>query len=256
MSTESKRHKAALLESKEEDDESEENREEIDVFAYPELFKEVRRQAVNKLGLSSDKALMACSELCRALTCKGEHEDPMSLSLPPLLDQLWHVALLNTEEYACFCDESFGHFIHHTTMTDADLVRDKNARVDSTVKMYRSLFETEPIAEFWEREREPENHKLAIQQQIIPQETKIRITLVDHGDRTGNPQGDRVYFTVSKSMRIERIISGYANLKGVALGSFRLFYDGKPLREPQSTVGDYDMEDDDLIEVAFEQCGC
>ena len=234
--SESKRQKA-----------SKENREEVDILAYPELFKEVRRQAVNKLGLSPNKALMACSELCRALTCKGEHEDPMSLSLPPLLDQLWHVALLNTEKYAQFCEESFGHFIHHTTLTDADSVGDKNKRVDATVKMYRFLFDSQPIAEFWEREKEPEDDKLTIHQQIAPQKESFTICLK-------NQQGEQVDFIVNTTTRIHRIKSTYAFRRGLA-EDFKLVLNGRPLAD-SSNLGDYDIGAGEVIYVILDLTGC
>ena len=34
------------------------------------------------------------------------------------IDDMWHTFLLFTKDYAAFCNEYFGHFIHHNPNTD------------------------------------------------------------------------------------------------------------------------------------------
>ena len=133
------------------------NKKEIDMFAYPELFREVKRQTMRQLALGDETSLILCSELCRALSCKASHPDPMSLSLPPLLDHAWHVPILNTKEYARFCQENFGQFLDHTTVTDEDSGEEKQERIDALRKLYQTTYGREPNPSLWQFHREDDN---------------------------------------------------------------------------------------------------
>ena len=133
------------------------NKKEVDMFAYPELFREVKRQAMRQLALDDATSLMLCSELCRALSCKASHPDPMSLSLPPMLDHAWHYAILNTREYARFCQENFRQFLDHTTVTDEDSDGVKQQRIERLMELYRTTYGREPNRLLWHFDREADD---------------------------------------------------------------------------------------------------
>jgi hypothetical protein len=33
--------------------------------------------------------------------------------ISPIVDEVWHAFILFTSDYAAFCDEVFGRFVHH-----------------------------------------------------------------------------------------------------------------------------------------------
>lgn len=37
-----------------------------------------------------------------------------------IIDEMWHTFILFTMDYTTFCDEYFGHYLHHTPATKAD----------------------------------------------------------------------------------------------------------------------------------------
>ena len=77
----------------------------------------------------------------------------LALSVPPRVDNAWHLAILETRLYREMCQAAFGRFLEHTTTTSADPVAQKNARVDATAAIYVKLFGEEPPADLWEREQ-------------------------------------------------------------------------------------------------------
>lgn len=49
--------------------------------------------------------------LLEFLAVAAEAEEPVSPSLP--IDAAWHAFILHTRDYAAYCDEQFGEFVHH-----------------------------------------------------------------------------------------------------------------------------------------------
>lgn len=82
----------------------------------------------------------------RCMICKA-HEPALDMSLPPALNKVWHLALLQTREYAALCADIGGIFVHHSTNAE-----DQNAveRVETLRKTYFSLFgKPAPTDGFW-----------------------------------------------------------------------------------------------------------
>ena len=76
------------------------------------------------------------------------------LSPPPIIDEVWHLHVLDTQRYAPDCTKLFGQMIHH----DPDGARVdrrndriwKRARIERTVAAYKSRFGRSPrLAEVW-----------------------------------------------------------------------------------------------------------
>jgi hypothetical protein len=74
------------------------------------------------------------------------------MSMPPQVDHAWHQALLNTRLYRAFCEDVFGQFLEHTTVSAGDSLERKNARVDVAVALYREMFAQSPPDDLWTRE--------------------------------------------------------------------------------------------------------
>ncbi|MBA2657861.1 MAG: hypothetical protein H0U70_12905 [Tatlockia sp.] len=78
--------------------------------------------------LRGDEAL---SELIKFLWLSKKHEGDKLLSpndnklkfvcgIPEELDDMWHTFILFTKDYAEFCAENFGHFIHHAPTSESE----------------------------------------------------------------------------------------------------------------------------------------
>lgn len=55
------------------------------------------------------------------------HATDETVSPSPRVDKAWHAFLLFTEDYASYCDERFGCFIHHGPMESSDPAAYKRA---------------------------------------------------------------------------------------------------------------------------------
>jgi hypothetical protein len=56
------------------------------------------------------------------------------------VDDLWHEMVLHTHDYARFCDQAFGRFLHHqpeTAMTTADARANQSTRLLRTLRLAR-----------------------------------------------------------------------------------------------------------------------
>ena len=62
------------------------------------------------------------------------------------------------------------------------------------------------------------------------------------------PEGEKVWFKLKTTTKLEKVFNAYAAHKGIDVGSLRFFLDGKRLNGNQ-TPADVDMEDGDQIDV-------
>lgn len=117
-------------------------------------FCRAARRVCREQKWREDRVAALAEECMRALYCKvATFEDPLSLSLPPKLDAVWHALILETKEYRRVC-RALGADVEHTTAGADDSVAEKNARVDQTVRHYQVLFNAAPDDWCWERECE------------------------------------------------------------------------------------------------------
>jgi hypothetical protein len=56
------------------------------------------------------------------------------VSPPARIDGAWHCFILFTRDYAAYCNERFGRFIHHEPMESRDIYAYKRAYDDATVR--------------------------------------------------------------------------------------------------------------------------
>ena len=61
----------------------------------------------------------------------------MAVSPPARVDGAWHCFILFTRDYAAYCNERFGRFIHHEPMESRDVLAYKRAYDDATVRFGR-----------------------------------------------------------------------------------------------------------------------
>ena len=61
-------------------------------------------------GMSQEEAEQLFSDTLKVLALA---DGPVKLSPSPRIDLGWHNFILHTRDYAAFCDDCFGRFIHH-----------------------------------------------------------------------------------------------------------------------------------------------
>jgi hypothetical protein len=74
--------------------------------------RELKARLADKLGLGKKAAEGLFDDLKRFLWLCGAYEGSL-LRPPPKIDAAWHEFILYTRDYAAFCDEMLGGFIHH-----------------------------------------------------------------------------------------------------------------------------------------------
>lgn len=108
-----------------------------------------------RLGWSAEFTRIAAHQTFFALCCKAVVDESLTASLPPLLDQIWHEMILETQPYRELCEQVFGKFLDHTARSSSHSVKTKNERIDILVAVWDTIYHSatrDPLC--WERERD------------------------------------------------------------------------------------------------------
>ena len=122
------------------------------IMATP-INQEVLDRLQEKTGFSSEKIAALATELKRYFILSaiaGKKSVPM---FSTDVDELWHAFILFTKEYADFCKQTCGYFVHHApTIKEEKTTRtpesNKAAR-QAFIELYKTHFGTEPDASIW-----------------------------------------------------------------------------------------------------------
>ena len=102
-------------------------------------------------GWSFEKANKVAGEYRRFLAlCMQLPDDPIVPS--NIVDEFWHLHILDTQKYAEDCEEFFGHFMHHFPyfgMRGEQDAKNLEAAWFATLDAYKTSFGTTPSAEIW-----------------------------------------------------------------------------------------------------------
>jgi hypothetical protein len=79
----------------------------IMAYGHPSLVHRLQE----KLGISAEMAAELFNDTKRFLYLCADSNVPMSP--PPAIDECWHLFILFTKDYARFCEQYFGVFLHH-----------------------------------------------------------------------------------------------------------------------------------------------
>jgi len=121
------------------------------VFAeFEPLWDEVKRHLPHGLRRHSD---IVVRELQRCLVCKARTAHSQDLNMPPILEQAWRTAILNTELYTAMCTKAFGRVLPHTTAISEHILRQadpnrlaevtfehESARIEAMKKAYALVY--------------------------------------------------------------------------------------------------------------------
>ena len=196
------------------------------------LCRHLGRLAASRFASSSEEAFALVADLLRCLYCKVfvAPEVEMSLSLPPILDELWHEAILNTDWYQRL-SKCLGRFPRHTTVTAGDSEKAKRVRINRTRGIYKALFEREPEGAWWpiqEIKQEPDDRAEQEQEQeqeqsqpahkrAKPEDEVIRIVVVNMSD-----DWSELIIRCKLSTLVAKVQNAYARSLGIRGDDFYL----------------------------------
>lgn len=124
------------------------------IAAFP--MEKMMRRHVRDDGVTGAEAAEHERELRRYLSICALHPTER-FPMFPKVDGLWHVFILYTGEYASFCRDAAGRFIHHAPNDDvedgsAERVKDRGEIAESYRRFrhyYESYFHETPPDRFW-----------------------------------------------------------------------------------------------------------
>ncbi|MDB5259275.1 MAG: hypothetical protein JWO73_483 [Candidatus Taylorbacteria bacterium] len=89
------------------------SREEVMAYRFPPLVERLQEE----LKLSKREANRLFKDMLMFLYICGTNTGKHGYSPSPMIDEAWHTFIIFTREYAKFCNEHFGYFIHHNPFT-------------------------------------------------------------------------------------------------------------------------------------------
>jgi len=98
-------------------------------------------------------------ELVRFLAlCATARQYGGSYGMMGAIDKLWHMFIIFTREYARFCEEVAGAFLHHIPEADGVATQGTINRYLAFLKDYRTVYREEPPPAYWPNpKRSPHN---------------------------------------------------------------------------------------------------
>ena len=100
----------------------------------------VVRRIATDLSIKVEKAAELFGDLKRFLWAASQAEH--GAIPPPLIDEAWHAFVLFTEDYAGFCQQFFGEFLHHQPHTGEGL--ESNTVTIPSITLFHGLFGGKP----------------------------------------------------------------------------------------------------------------
>ncbi len=198
-------------------------------------------------GWSVQQGRELVSTLWRALVAKACNAAPMTCSLPPTLDAVWHAFLLETELYARFCKEVCGGiFLHHTARTANDALADKQARVTAMLAMYKSCWPDAKDMHEWCWKREGAEEEEEEEERVVSKGSRKRsappapVVLPD-GRRT--PWELDIKTQTGKTIKLWTAVGFTA----ATIKSLVQFRDGIPCDQQRLVFAGCQLEDNDPI---------
>ena len=213
-----------------------------------------------KLGISAAEARNRVMAYKQFLSLKAAtlDIDATKLSPPPLIDRVWHEHVLDTKHYAPACLAAFGHPIHHDPNGDADVparARRRAATLVALKKCYPDNYDEEIWA--FPAEERPKRKRAVVKREDTPASRTRRRTTTSSSlnIRINDLTGEKTYFKVKTTTKLDKIFNAYATRKGVAATDLRFLFSGVRVRGDQTPAG-IDMEEGDMLDCMAEQGGC
>jgi hypothetical protein len=107
--------------------------------AYEDWIASCARLTNLTLG-DEEKTRQLARETHKCLVAKTFAPDSLALSVPPVVDAVWHNMILDTVTYGEYCATQLKVFLHHTPFSAADADEVKNKRVAKTAAFYANVY--------------------------------------------------------------------------------------------------------------------
>jgi len=186
------------------------------------------------------------------LSLKEDYGDLNAEILSPSLpvDQMWHMHILDTPNYATDCSLLCGDFIHHDVDGGND-VKARQERLDTTkealLKKYPS-FDREIWRDVWDQ---PvlSSHVPPVAPASPVDSTNIINICIRH------PTGEETFFKIKKSTRMWKVFDMYASMQGVSRDCIPFLLNGERIMM-EATPSLLNLQDGDSIDAKVPQGGC
>jgi hypothetical protein len=204
------------------------------LYTFGFLFNEIKRRLYNTDDPRTWNA--KCVEFVRALRIKDLNSPG---GLPPVLDAIWHEAVLNTKAYYQLCFYLRGVFIHHETNSEQDNNVERISRIDHTVLAYRRQYEQEPDSTIWNDDAECVIEPPTYNYQIF-------IKMLDGVTRTMDVRANTFVSAVKAQIQ---------QWTGIPTCMHRLIYAGKQF-DDSKTLWDYGVTQYSTLHFCLRVGGC
>lgn len=213
---------------------------------------------VRTIGVKEDKAkkVLRAYKQFLVLKAEGDDFDATKLSPPPLVDEMWHLHVLDTKRYQRQCLQAFDRVIHHDPDGGADAVA-RATRIGSTHLALTKRFGNSFSKRIWCWTEPPPSKD--------PVESPTEKVAVVVGDplhiRLRDQTGAETNYKIKTTTNLDKVFIAYAKRKGINATSLRFYVDGTRVnygREetPETILMENGVLVCDQIDVMLEQQGC
>lgn len=242
---------------------------DLKVTQYRELLV---THCVNEYAWTVDEALENVNEFLdrfMALKKRSADADAQKVSPSPVIDQVWHAALLYTAEYAEFCEKEVGFFVHHRPQGASEEVA-KAQRYRDTHMAYTLLFGAPRNSRLWPVvEHTGAEHAAWVRRMPSYRSTVDELAARDTAKKIKKETVDdaveqtlcvihkqrNIYFRLKSTTRIRALTKVVAEQFETEPGLIRLLFDGRHL-DTELRLCDYKIRDGDVVDLSFELKGC
>jgi hypothetical protein len=228
-----------------------------------------------KHGWTQEQVATLSTELVLALAAKAVVVDTMSVSLPYKLDLCWHEILLETALYRSFCNDVSRRFLDHTTVSAADSVESKLARVVQLYAIRRTLYGgispfdawswspdegdvvVSPVAQRPNKRGKGRSKKRdrVVVEPVVPVVTEDNLLKGTFLLFCKSLQGRTVPFDVSRNMTVGTFKRYLQVKEGITADHQRIIYAGRQLEDAR-TFEDYNIVIPSTIHLVLRCAGC
>jgi len=217
------------------------------------LFDIIRNDLVESRMHDKNMADRILVEMVRFLQIKSKM--PLSILSPPrLVNEAWHVAILNTGQYKAFCKDAFGMFIHHTTIVQEE----RNRKIEKAMAIYKIVFHQDPPEDIWmlynANRRNPLRNarpKKRPKKEVIPK------NFVDIFIKTAT--GRSITFILPETTTIQKVIEKLSKVPGIdhEAKDMMLCYGGRAMMGKESkTLKECNVKPKSILHLVFNTRGC
>ncbi|KAI3639639.1 hypothetical protein MIR68_002333 [Amoeboaphelidium protococcarum] len=150
--------------------------------------------------------------------------DGTKLSPPYIIDQVWHLALRDSQEYSDHCTNVLKteQLIHHSTKRAYDDIKTLTERRQRTLDLYDELYPGERDETLWKLPEEsstataPGKSVKTNKRQRPGVKPRISVVVMTE-------EGNRLTYSISETTRIQALLSALSSNLGIPFEKLRLF---------------------------------